>query len=199
MVNLLRAKKRLSMDELVSECLVSKRTVFRDLLALAELNIPVRFNHGYHLDGKIHPPILNLNREEQELLAFCLESSSLARAPYFKNRIQNMEMKILSALADGNNHITNHYFYFDGGIMGSLSSDEDKLVQNFIHALLKKEDVDLVLKLRDKSIGRIRPMALKIRNNKWIFQFYDKKGGRTFNIAMERIKEIRKGRSLEER
>jgi len=63
-INLLKVKKTITFDKLLEKCRVSKRTLYRDIAFLSELNFPISYdkNKGYRLTKKINLPRMNFNK-----------------------------------------------------------------------------------------------------------------------------------------
>ena len=76
-LNLLRARKNLNATQLAEECGVTERSIYRDILAISEANIPIYYDNGYKLATENFLPPLNFSFEEYSCLKIALESSPL--------------------------------------------------------------------------------------------------------------------------
>ncbi len=63
-LNLIRARKNLSAKDLARECGVSERTIFRDINAISEANVPIYYDNGYKFLTNAFLPPLNLSLDE---------------------------------------------------------------------------------------------------------------------------------------
>ena len=82
-VTLLQAKKYVPAEQLATQFGISVRTVYRDIKALGEQNIPVGFEpqRGYYLvAGYLLPPVSFTSQEAQALLLLQVAAASLADA-----------------------------------------------------------------------------------------------------------------------
>ena len=193
-VNLFRVRKRVTLDELVRECEVSKRTVYRDLLSLSGLNIPIYFDDGYRLAREISLPALNFTEDEQELIGFSLRNSCLTRSVHLKAKIKNIEMKILSALPE---NVKSKRKDKLNCLMLSLTSErqcfselEDSVIEDFLRALFGRNPIEVFLHKKYRKISGLQPKCLEIKGSRWIFCFTDGRGSEAIKIPLDRIKSI---------
>jgi len=84
MADFLRARQPVTLDDIVSECQVSERTVYRDLCSLSNLGVCVRYDEGYRVDSKSRPSGPDLDAERIELLRFALRTTPLSNIPAFR-------------------------------------------------------------------------------------------------------------------
>lgn len=190
-VNMFRVRKRVSLDELARECEVSKRTVYRDLLSLSSLNIPVYFQNGYRLARDISLPPLNFTRDEQELLGFSLKNSCLVRSPHISGKLRNIELKILSALPEKKKDGLNHLLQNLRCSSEKFSDAEDAIVRIFLNGLFDKREMDVTLKDDDKMFQGLKAQSLQIRGKKWILCFVSHPDEKMIKIAVGKVAEIR--------
>jgi len=76
-LGLLKVRKKITIEQLSEKCDVSRRTVYRDMVSLSNMNIPIYCDHGYGLARDISIPTLNFTKYELEILGFSLETSLL--------------------------------------------------------------------------------------------------------------------------
>ncbi|SYZ73508.1 hypothetical protein TRIP_C21626 [Candidatus Zixiibacteriota bacterium] len=190
-VNLFRVKKRITLEELARECEVSTRTVYRDLLSLSGLNIPIYFDDGYHLARDVSLPALNFTPDEQELLGYSLQSTVLSRSRYLRERLRNIELKILSALPEKSRDRLNSQIMNPTTALCRFTRREEEVIRSFFRALFSKEAVDIELKLGKRRIQRVRAVSLRIQGCRWTFYFADSRARKNFNIGLKRIYSLR--------
>jgi len=176
-VNMFRVRKKITLEELAGECEVSRRTIYRDLLSLSSLNIPIYFNNGYRLAREITLPPLNFTQDEQELLGFSLRHSSLARSPHISSKLRNIELKILSALPDGGKGGLGSMLREDRVVGESFSRDEDNIIERFLKGLFQRREIEIFLRKNEQRPQVLKPQALQIKGRKWILSFADPDGG----------------------
>ena len=99
-LNLLRSRKNLNAPELAKECAVTERTIYRDIISLSEMNVPIYFDNGYKLASDNFLPPLNFNLDEFQLMKKALESSPLVKTDRYQRTYQNLYAKLVSCLPD---------------------------------------------------------------------------------------------------
>lgn len=186
-INLFRIRARVTLEELALECGVSKRTIYRDLLSLSSLEIPIYYDDGYRLAADISLPALNFTEDEQELLGYSLRSSPLLRSSRLEDKIRNIELKILSAIPNKKKARLNRLVVNPKTITDKLSRAEDKIITDFLKALIKKEELRVSLKSGKKKYDGLYPVSLEIRGKKWRLLMTDKNKSRTVSVPLERI------------
>jgi predicted DNA-binding transcriptional regulator YafY len=189
-INLFRVKKRITLDELAQECEVSKRTVYRDILSLSSLDIPIYFDNGYRLARNISLPALNFSQDEREALGFSLRYSYLGRSPFLRGVLRNIEIKILSALPDKNNPKLNSRLNCLTCEDRRLSPQEDSIVRTFFRGLFKGKNMEIRLKNRARPLKRLIPNSLHIGRKRWILVFSRSMNEKNIGISLTKISEI---------
>jgi len=190
-VNLFRVKKKITLDELQQECGVSKRTIFRDLLALSSMNIPIYYDNGYRLARDISLPALNFTDEEQEILGYCLKHTDLAKSPELKNKLRNIELKILSAIPGRKKSSLGGNFIEANDPNPGLSSHQDIIVADFFKAMFNNLEFSVTLKARRKTFKGLYAVSIIIVKNAWQLVMTDRKKEGTINIPIDKIHHIK--------
>ena len=99
-LNLLRTRKNMNADKLAEECGVTERSIYRDIISLSEMNIPIYYDNGYKLASDNFLPPLNFSIEEYQLLKTALESSPLIKADKYKSVYKSLIPKIENCLSE---------------------------------------------------------------------------------------------------
>lgn len=98
-LNLLRSRRNLNAEMLARECNVTERTIYRDIVALSEANIPIYYDNGYkYASGNFLPP-LNFTVDEYMALRTALESSPLYKTGHSRQLIKSVRTKIEACLS----------------------------------------------------------------------------------------------------
>ncbi len=98
-LNLLRSRRNLNASLIAEECGVAERTIYRDIIALSEANIPIYYDHGYKYASDNFLPPLNFSIEEYLTLSAALESSPLSETGVSKGVLKGVKTKIEAALS----------------------------------------------------------------------------------------------------
>lgn len=67
-LNLLHSRKNMNAKMLSEECQVTERTIYRDLISLTEIKIPIYYDKGYKLASDNFLPLLNFLIDEYNFL-----------------------------------------------------------------------------------------------------------------------------------
>jgi predicted DNA-binding transcriptional regulator YafY len=99
-LNLMRARRNLRAEDLASECGVSQRTIYRDIKAISDANIPIYFENGYkYLTDAFLPP-LNFTLEEYLALYLGLNSEVIESDPILKDSRKRIIIKLESLMPE---------------------------------------------------------------------------------------------------
>ncbi|UCD18331.1 MAG: HTH domain-containing protein [Candidatus Zixiibacteriota bacterium] len=191
LVNLFRVRRRVSLEELARECEVSTRTIYRDLVSLSSLNIPIYYDGGYRLAKGISLPPLSFTRDEQEVIGYCLRNSPLIRSPRLRGAIRNIELKILSALKDKKKGQLNCLLICQKQRANRFSRRQDQMIEEFLQASFDKIPVDVILRDSKRALCRVHPAGLEITPRVWWFNFENPVTGKKSKIRFERIRRIK--------
>jgi predicted DNA-binding transcriptional regulator YafY len=75
-LSLLRRSKFLTARDLAQKCQVSERTIYRDIISISVINIPIYFENGYKLLSQDFLPPVNFTPTEAEYLVSLLVPES---------------------------------------------------------------------------------------------------------------------------
>ncbi|UCG62062.1 MAG: YafY family transcriptional regulator [Candidatus Zixiibacteriota bacterium] len=103
-LNLLRTRRNLNAQKLADECGVTERSIYRDIISLSEMNVPIYYDKGYKLASDNFLPPLNFTFEEYQLLKLALKSSPLIRTSTYENIFRSVKAKIESCLSEQVRH-----------------------------------------------------------------------------------------------
>ncbi len=97
-LNLLRSRRNLNAAMLAQECGVTERSIYRDIAALSEVNVPIYYDRGYKFASNNFLPPLNFTVDEYLTLKTTLESSPLYKSGLAKKHIKSLRSKIEACL-----------------------------------------------------------------------------------------------------
>lgn len=98
-LNLLRSRRNLNAAKIAEECGVTERTIYRDIIAISEANIPIYYDNGYKYASDNFLPPLNISVDEYLTLTAALESSPLAELGHSKRILKAVKTKIEAVLS----------------------------------------------------------------------------------------------------
>ncbi|MFQ5452580.1 MAG: helix-turn-helix transcriptional regulator [Candidatus Zixiibacteriota bacterium] len=99
-LNLLRSRRNLNAQRLANECNVTERSIYRDIISLSEMNVPIYYDNGYKLASDNFLPPLNFTLDEYQLLQSALESTPLIKTNRFHGVYKSVKAKVESCLSD---------------------------------------------------------------------------------------------------
>jgi len=99
-LNLLRVRRNLNAGRLADECGVTERSIYRDMVALSEANIPIYYDNGYKLASDSFLPPLNFNYDEYLCLKTALDSSPLKATGKYAELMKRLLIKLEACLSE---------------------------------------------------------------------------------------------------
>lgn len=99
-VNLLKARRVMNTRQLSQECNVSERTIYRDVLALSSISVPIYFDQGYRLLPDAFLPTLNFTLEELLAIESGLKYTPLYADESFAKLSKKVYEKIRSSVPE---------------------------------------------------------------------------------------------------
>ncbi|MFQ5500277.1 MAG: helix-turn-helix transcriptional regulator [Candidatus Zixiibacteriota bacterium] len=99
-LNTLRSRRSMNAARLAEECGVTERSIYRDIVALSEANVPIYYDNGYKMaSGNFLPP-LNFNVDEYQYLMLLMGSSVLAGTDKYRDLHHRVLAKIDAVLSE---------------------------------------------------------------------------------------------------
>lgn len=98
-LNLLRTRRNLNAAKIAEECGVNERSIYRDMIALSEANIPIYYDNGYKLATDNFLPPLNFSFDEYQYLKLALSSSVLNRTDKYEEISRQVKAKVEAILS----------------------------------------------------------------------------------------------------
>lgn len=167
LIDLLKRRRRTSLDHLADVCRVSSRTVYRDLNALVGLGYAVKNDRGYYLSTDpeiqlINPDNLELTPDELTLLQFCVEQNPLAGNHSFRKRFQSILGKLQSSFdtSRNNSRCLFQYQVSEGQIRRAAV---DRILSKFEIALRANRRIRLILHDGNHDADLLVPIAIQLR------------------------------------
>lgn len=189
-IDLFRVRKSISLAELTEECRVSKRTVYRDLLSLSDMDIPIYYDNGYRLAKKISLPALNFTEFEQELIGLSLKCSPLFSSPRVSRMIKNIELKILSAIPNKKDKQLNRFIALNESAVGRMGNKYRKIIFTFAEAYFCRSNVNIIRKRGKKKMHNLKPVQMNISGKTGLLIFSDASGKKIYEVSLDEIESV---------
>jgi predicted DNA-binding transcriptional regulator YafY len=103
-VHLLRVRKKMAAHELARYFEVSERTIYRDIDALSQLQVPIiayeGLGGGYEIDPSYFMPSMKLSEQEALMLLMVLKAGEELHIPNLATDYNLLRSKVINALSD---------------------------------------------------------------------------------------------------
>lgn len=176
----LKEHDQLTARELSDLFEVSHRTIYRDIDALSQLNVPIIAlegnGGGYQIDDKYFLPSVTFNKNELLYLLMCLKMGEIIKVPNMKQDYESLKYKLLNILDDDKEE----YLKLLDRIIFHINqltpnSYENTIMYTIIQSFLGNNDMNMsyYIPKRDEIISRrITPYTLEFENGGWYLQAY---------------------------
>jgi predicted DNA-binding transcriptional regulator YafY len=163
LVNMIRNRGPVLVNEMAAECGVSPRTIYRDMNSLMRLNFPIYYNNGYRLARDVGFPSGGLAPDEVELVCYALRYNPLSQHPFFKSKFRIIEQKINCRGVRSSEAQQGSLFLFEKGHEALAKSRESDFIATFIQAICERRKIILCLSDDDTGGETVVPVAIKLR------------------------------------
>ncbi len=194
----LKQKGKLSASDLAAYLEVSKRTIYRDIDALSQMNIPITTHEGIHggyeIDGSYFMPSVKLSEREVLILLLLLKISNQLNLPEFKESINSLNLKLQNTYHDTATQFKKnlHYISFD-----VQTIFPEACIHGAFETILEAFNQHVKLKilyfspLKDSTIERvITPFHLFYNDGGWYLDAYCHLREKKRTFRLDRIKNI---------
>lgn len=194
----LKQKGKLSAKELSEYLEVSMRTIYRDMDALSQMNVPIiayeGTSGGYEIDESYYMPAIRLSEKEVLILMLLLKVSDKLSLPDFRESINALELKLKNACGDTADRYKRILRYITMDVQDI--SPENYLVGAF-GTILKAFDESVKLRIKYYSPLKnriserdITPFHLFYNEGVWYLDAYCHSRCRKRTFRLDRIKDI---------
>jgi len=164
LLELLKQKGGLKLEEISKKCDISDRTTYRNLRSLIELGFPIQFDKGYKLKQISSQSIFNsFTASEIDIIRFALNTHQLGNLFPFKQLSQRLINGDAGQNRPGENNIGESVPMSKEAENSQKSPESDKTISKFIQAIEEKRLVRIKVEGSSKNSAYI-PLAIKIRS-----------------------------------
>ena len=187
---------RADIRELAVECSVSQLTVYRDILSLSELNVPIYYDNGYRLSRSQDLGAFRVTLEQYELIRFALRFNPLYEMPYFEGKLKAIDLMIQSCVEDANLGDVREKaptISADSESYPPLDIDERRNISLFWKGANGKNSVKLLLKPSDANPSKQvigKPLRLAWSKNQWTFEVSDFKTAKIRKVPVSTVDRV---------
>ncbi|MFZ1684640.1 MAG: HTH domain-containing protein [Candidatus Zixiibacteriota bacterium] len=146
LIRLMREGKGIRLKTLSETCQVSQRTVYRDLISLSRVNVPVRLEKsGYRIARENSSlAILAEFPDERDLVRLILRTTELARIDLFADRIVSLDARLARLHKETDKGISRSKISFSGTFHSIPTPELMNLIVPFCQALKQGLPVRLI-------------------------------------------------------
>jgi len=196
----LKENTKLTAKELADIFEISDRTIYRDIDALSQLNVPIRafegYGGGYEIAENYFVPSVAFQTNEILYLLICLKIGEIIKVPNMKEDYQSLRYKLLNILDD---NTKKKYIKLLERIVFDItrivpSSYKENVTEKIIESFLQYQD--LVIQYynprKDQDVERqVTPYTLSFFSGGWYLMGYchSRKASRAFRL--DRIRNIK--------
>lgn len=187
-LNLVRSRRTLNARRLAEECGVTERSIYRDIIALSEVGIPIYYDKGYKCTTDNWLPPLNFDYDEYMTLRLILDGSPLKRSFRYRELLRQISAKVEATLSD---RVREHRKQHTVATVSSVRTTFKPEVIEKVHPVLEAAiDEHLCVDMRYASLSseprdrRVEPYFVIFRDHAFYLVAWctEKKEFRTFRL-----------------
>ena len=160
-LNLLKERGSIHVEELARKCDVSPRTVYRDIDTLLHMGIRIDYNNGYRLAPNSVLPGEELDATDFSIINCCLRNSLLYKDQYFKERIDAIEKKLRNYLQKDIETSNANVILLEPTSPAEQERDSYRKIAVFLRAIQIKRKVRVLEKNSSKNPVAYTPVAVR--------------------------------------
>jgi len=191
----LKQKGKQTAEELANYLEVSKRTVYRDVEALSQMNIPIiayeGVHGGYAIDESYFMPTVQLSDREVLILMLLLRMSTQLNLPDFTENINTLELKLRNACSQSHEKYTKALEHITVSIQNIypkayLSGAFEKILESFSYQVNLR--IQYFSPLKNRVLERvISPLHLYYDEGCWYLDAYCHLRSKKRTFRLDRI------------
>jgi len=193
-LNLLKSRQGISAKELALECQVSRRTIFRDILSLNSVEIPVYYEKGYRLLPGTFLPTLNFDLDEYLTLKSILSADLFNGRNLFsrtsKSILSKIEINLNSELKEKLKEIYPPFsFSFN---LNNGDKNQTLIFKILKQAILEKKSVILDYGIKEvfRANFEVDPFIIVFRGRKWYVVGKCKNHNKYFPFGLDYVEKV---------
>jgi|GEM_PF-4713963 predicted DNA-binding transcriptional regulator YafY len=158
----LQGGKSYTIDEIAIACRVSRRTAYRDIVSLSEMNFMLENSGGYCLKTGTEGDSPDFTPLELEIIGYSLSCSPLNNLPPFHRTIKGIEAKLLSCHKMKRADTLNTCITGRKSSNGVICKKDESILKKFTYAMMSGQKVRVRLLDEKADCIKARPKKMKI-------------------------------------
>ena len=191
LAQLVRNRAPITIKQMSSECGVSERTLYRDVNALSELNVPIFHDpgKGYRLARNIDFGFGDMCSEDADLILVCLYHNPMNKSPFFKRRLMLLKEILQQKFESHTSYNIDKFFFYEATYNGFSEKHEEKIIK-FAFALFSQNYVSVSEKGNFSTKQMLIPIGIRFTENGATFVLYSEETQFDLRIDVEDIEAI---------
>ncbi len=191
LAQLVKNRAPITIKQMSRECGVSERTLYRDVVSLSELNVPIFHDpgKGYRLSRNIEFRFGEIRSDEADLILFCLYHNPLNNSPFFKRRLMLLKEILQQKFESHTFYKIDKFFLYEATYKGFSEKHEEKIIK-FVFALFSQNYVSVSEKRDFSTKQMLIPIGIRFKESGATFVMYSEETQSDLRIDVEDIEAI---------
>lgn len=171
LTRLLGSGKSYSIDEIAVNCRISRRTAYRDMVALSEMNFVLNNSGGYSLKAGTEGDRPDFTPLELEIIGYSLKCSPLNSLAPFQRIIQGIEAKMLSYQSLKCFDTLNSRITGRKAKEKVIDKKDERILKKFTYAMMSGQKIRVRLSDNRNDCIKAKPLKLKVSGRQVLLHF----------------------------
>jgi len=190
LINLLKTRDVMTIEEMCQVCGVTRRTIYRDLRMLCSMDVPVYYDEGYRFDRDRDFAPAELGTDEIELIYYCLKNNPLTGYPFFRNKFDLIERKITDRMRRKSEESGRRLFIRETTDDRVAPESSGGFLDSFSRSILTDHKVVIRFKGVDITEKLFLPVMIKVTKSGPFLVVTESSGEKTSEIAIHDVADL---------
>lgn len=190
LTRLLQSGKSYTIDEIAEDCRISRRTAYRDMASLSEMNFMVDNSGGYCMKTGAEGGNPEFTPLELEIIGYSLKCSPLNNLPPFHRDIKSIEAKLLSCHKPKRPGTLNSRITGREPAEKKLDKREESILRKFTYAMMSGQKIRVELSNNKSNFVKARPLKLKVSGRQFLLHLECDGNGRQKVFKPDEIRNL---------
>lgn len=165
-MQLVKHRAPITIKQIADECGVSERTIYRNVVSLSQLNVPIFHDpgKGYRLVNSVDSRFGEIRLDDAELILFSLYHNPLIKSPFFKHRLMYLKKLLEQKFERMGTSKIDSFFLYDATYNGFSEIHREKIMK-FVFALFNQNFVILSEKRDFLKTRALIPIGIRFKEN----------------------------------
>ena len=190
-MQLVKHQAPITVKQIACECGVSERTIYRDVVSLSQLNVPIFHDpgKGHRLANNVDLRFGEIRSDDAELIVFSLYHNPLIKSPFFKHRLMYLKEVLEQKFESSKAHKVENLFLYDATYKGFSEIHKENIIK-FVFALFNQNYVSITDKRDFISTQLMVPIGIRFKGTCATFILYSEDSHSDCRIDIDDIEAI---------